>query len=77
MVWVSMTLWRMTGTAAFLLIASSLWKRKVNTRLCSNDRTHVKGLKNLVEVQPPDRDRLFVVLRVEVSGDHVPFTPLD
>ena len=34
-------------------------------------------MKNPVEVQPPSGDRLFVVLRVIMSGDHIPFTPLD
>jgi len=72
-----MTLWRMVETATFLFIVNAFWKQEVNTRLSSNDGTHVKYLKNLVEVGPPGRDHLFVVLRVEVSRDHIPFTPLD
>ena len=72
-----MTLWRMVETATFLFIVNAFWKQEINTRLSSDDRTHVKDLKNLVEVRPPGRDHLFVVLRVEVSRDHIPFAPLD
>ena len=59
-----------------MLVASSLCNLEVSTRLDSNDRTHVKDLKNLVEVQPPGGNLLSVVLRVEPSGDCIPFTPL-
>ena len=34
-------------------------------------------MPNFVEVQPPGSGRLFVVLRVITSRDHIPFTPLD
>ena len=34
-------------------------------------------MKNLVEVQPPGSNRLFIVLRVITSRDRVPSTPLD
>ena len=44
---------------------------------CRGDWTHVKDMKNPVEVQSPSGDRLFVVFRVIMSGDHIPFTPLD
>jgi len=44
---------------------------------CRRDETHVKDMKNPVEVRPPVDDRLFIVLRVITSGDRVPFTPLD
>jgi len=67
----------MTGMVTFAFIASSFWKRKVSIGLYRNDETHVEDLKNLVEVQLPGGDRLFVVLRVETSRDHIPFTPLD
>ena len=30
-----------------------------------------------IEVQPPDSNRVFVVLRAIASRDHIPFTPLD
>ena len=43
----------------------------------SSDRTHVKDLKNLIEVRPPGVDRLFITLRVETPRDHIPFAPLD
>ena len=39
--------------------------------------THVKDIKNTVELQPPGSNRLFIVLRVIASGDRVPFTPFD
>jgi hypothetical protein len=34
-------------------------------------------VKDLIEILPPSRYRLFVVLRVEQSRDRIPFTPLD
>ena len=34
-------------------------------------------MENLVEVQPPGSNRLFVVLGVIPSGDRIPFTPFD
>ena len=34
-------------------------------------------MKHPVEVQPPDCDRLFIVLRVEKLRGRVPFTPPD
>ena len=48
---------------AFAFVASSLRNWKVSTRLCSNDRTHVKDLENLVKARPPGGDLLSVVLR--------------
>ena len=49
---------------------------EVSTRLDSNDGTHVKDLKNLVEVRPPGGDLLSVVHRMESPGECVPLTPL-
>ena len=71
------TLWPMAGTVTFAFIASSFWKRKISIGLYRNNETHVEDLKNLVEDQFPSGDHLFVVLRVETSRDHIPFTPLD
>ena len=34
-------------------------------------------MEDPVEVQPPAGNRLFIVLRVEMSRDHIPFTPPD
>ena len=48
----------------------------VNNGHHSSDRTHVKDLKNPVEVQPPGGDRRFILLRVEMPKDHVSFIPL-
>jgi len=67
----------MAETAASVFITSAVWEREVSNDHHSSDRTHVRDLENLVEVQLPDRDRLPIVLRVEKSGDHIPFTPLD
>ena len=39
--------------------------------------THVEHMKDLVEFQPPGDNCHFIVLRVEISRDYVPFTPLD
>jgi hypothetical protein len=66
----------MATTVTFVLIISSFWNREVSTGLHRNDRTHVEYLKDLIEVQLPGGDRLFVVLRMGVSRDHIPFTPL-
>jgi len=44
---------------------------------CRGDGTHVKDMKNSVEVQLPGDDRLFIVLRVVTSRDRVPFVSLD
>jgi hypothetical protein len=43
----------------------------------SSDITHVKDLKNPIEVRFPGADRPFIFLRVQASRDHTPFTPLD
>ena len=34
-------------------------------------------MEDPVEVQPPAGNRLFIVLRVEMSGDYASFAPLD
>ena len=39
--------------------------------------THVEHMKNPLEVRPPGGNCLFIVLRVEMSGDYVPFASLD
>ena len=44
---------------------------------CRGDGTYVEDMKNTVEIQSPGSDRLFIILRVIISGDHIPFTPLD
>jgi hypothetical protein len=67
----------MAETVAFPLIASTFRKREVNDGHHSIDRTHLKDLKNLVEVRPPDGNFRFIFLRAETARDHIPFTPLD
>lgn len=39
--------------------------------------TYIEDVKNPVEVRPPDRDFLFVVLRMENAGNGVPFAQLE
>ena len=51
--------------------------RKVSNDLHSNDRTHVKDLKNIVEIQPPGGNRISVTLRVKPPRNYIPFVPLD
>jgi len=34
-------------------------------------------MKDPVQVQPPGGNCLFIVLRVEMSRDHIPFAPVD
>jgi len=43
----------------------------------SNDKTHVKDVKNPVQVQLPGGDRLLVVLRIGKSRHQIPSTFLD
>ena len=53
-----------------LEIHSQQWSR-------GNDGTHVEDMKDPDEVQPPRGDFLFVVLCVDVSGNHISFSLLD
>ena len=45
-------------------------------RLCESYATHVEDMKDPVEVRPPGRDRLFVILRMEHPRDPISLTPL-
>jgi hypothetical protein len=54
-----------------------LLDREVSTGRYRNDRTHGEDLEDIVEVQLPGGDLLFVVLNAEVSRDCTPFAPLD
>jgi hypothetical protein len=58
-------------------LGSSFWNREVSTGRYRNDRTHGEDLEDIVEVQLPGGDLLFVVLGAEVSRDYTPFAPLD
>ena len=61
------------------VFASSVWGRKVNGRQAGgrSEGTHLDDATNLVEIRPPGRDCLIVVLCTEGSGEHTPFTFLD
>jgi hypothetical protein len=41
------------------------------------DRTYVEDLEDPEEVIPPNRNLVFIVLRVEKSGDWIPFALFD
>jgi len=47
-----------------------------NSRV-TGDGTHVEHEKDSVEVHPPGGDCLLIILCVENSSDHVPFTLFD
>ena len=75
--WAFVTSQGIVETAMCVFVAIPFLKQKVSAGLYAGDRAHPKNLKNLVEVQLPGRDRLFVVLRVKQSRDRIPFAPLD
>jgi len=74
--WLLVASRRMAGTGGSVFTGSAFWEGEVNDGHHSNDRTHIKHLKDILEVQPPAGNRLFIFLRVEMPTDHVPFTPL-
>ena len=76
-VWATAISSRVVGIVVVVLVENSFCNQKVSNGLHSNNRTHVKDPKNLVEVQPPGGNRLFVVPDVETSRDRVPSPPLD
>jgi len=76
MVLVSVTSWRVAETAASALTTSAFWEWEVSNDHHSSDGTHVKDLKNLVQVQPPGGNRFFIFLRVETPRNRIPSAPL-
>ena len=58
-------------------LASVFWKREVSDGYYSGDRTHVKDLKNLVEVQLPGGNLFFVVLYTKTSRNRISISLLD
>ena len=75
-VWVSVTSWRTAGAAASVFIGSALLEGEVSNGHHSRDRTHGKDLKDILEVQLPGSDCLFIFPRAETPTDRVPFDPL-
>jgi len=63
-------------TAASALITSAFWERKVSNGHHPNDGTHIEDPKNLIQVQFPGGDPLFIFPRVEIPADRVLFAPL-
>ena len=76
MMWLLVASWPTDGAAESVLTGSAFWEGEVNDGNHSNDRTHIKDPKNILEALPPAGDRLFIFLRTEMPTDHVPFTPL-
>ena len=70
------TSWRTAGMASSAFIGSSFWGLKVSNGSHPSDKTYVKDLDNLIEVQPPGSDDLFTFPRVETPGDRIQFIPL-
>ena len=69
----------MAGSFAPALVASSVWRQKVNNRQpeARSEGTHLKDATNPIEIRPPCRDCLTVVLCMEGPGQHTPFASLD
>ena len=63
------------GNGCMLICPKLGLKAEIQRWSHGSGRTHVECMKNLVEVQLPGSDRLFVVLRVETPGDHTSLTP--
>jgi len=77
MVWGFVTLSLAAEAAGSVSLASVFWKREVSNGHYSGVRTHVKFLKNIIEVQPLGGDLLLVGLCTEVSTNHVSFALFD
>ena len=75
----SEVLGRTAGSSASGVFASSVWRQKVNNRHAEgrSERTHLDDATYPIEVQLPGRDCFTVVLGMEGSGEHTPFTFLD
>ena len=69
----------MVETATCVLIASSVWERTVNNGHRSNrhGRAYVEGMEDPVEIRFPGGNHFLVILRVEKSGECIPFVLLD
>ena len=77
MVWVFVSSWLTAEVAASVFIPSTFSGRGVNNGRDTSDRTYIKDLKNLVEVQPPSDNLFPVALCMETLRDHVSFILLD
>ena len=75
--WMSEVPRRTAGS--FASVASSVWKQNVDNRREEgrSEGTHLDHATNPIEIRPPGRDCLTVVLCMEGSGEHTPFAPLD
>ena len=69
----------MAGSFASGIFASSVWRQKVNNRQAEggSEETRLYDATYPIEIQLPGRDCFTVVLCMEGSGEHTPFTFLD
>ena len=79
MVWVFVSSWLTAEAAVSVFIASAFSGREVNNGRDTSDRTYIKDLKNLVEVQLPSGDLFLIALYMKTLRDHahVSFILLD
>jgi len=61
--------------AESVFTGSAFWEGEVSNGHHSNDRTHIKDLKNILEALPPAGNRLFIFPRTKMPTDRAPFTP--
>ena len=61
------------------VLASSVWRQKINNHQAEgrSEGTHLDDATDPIEIQPPRRDCLTIVLRTQESGEHTPFTSID
>jgi len=76
MVWLFVASWLTAGVAESIFTGSAFWEGEVSNGHHSNDRTHIKDLKNILEALPPAGDHLFIFPRTKTPTDRTPFTPL-
>ena len=59
-----------------MLIASVFWKQEVSNGRYSGDGTHVKDLKNLVQIRPTGGNLFLVALCMQMSRNPITFSLL-
>ena len=79
MILVSELLGRTAESFASGVFASSVWREKVNNRRAEggSEGTYLDDATNPIEIRPPGSDCFTVVLFMEGSGEHTPFSFLD
>ena len=61
------------------VFVNPVWRQKVNNHQAEgrSEGTHLDDATNSIEIRLPGRERFIVVLCMEGSGEHTPFTFLD